>query len=65
MQHAMTMLCSHGGCGESQIEKDAAIFQQHSSGLVIKKSLQLLRELLRCGAVYHPIRSRSDVMWAA
>ncbi len=62
MQHAVAMLRGYGGGGESQIEKNAAIFQQHSSRLVIEKSLQLLCELLRSGAVYHPIRSRSEVM---
>ena len=64
VQHAVAVLrCDRRG-GESQIEKYAAIFQQHSSRLVIEESLQLLCELLWCGTVYHPIRSRSDVMWA-
>ena len=51
--------------GEEAVEvadqEDAAIFQQHSSRLVAKKSLQLLCESVWCGSVYHPIRSRSDV----
>ena len=58
------MLCRNGGAGQSQIEQDAAVFQQYGGGLVIQKSLQLQCKLVWVGLVYHPIRSRNAVIWA-